>query len=297
MRRLFMDKKEVGKEVLSDTIFEMIRNVGAKGIGELIKEAGLSSGKELAAELALETAPELVPIIGNAVRSYRINHRFSRIETFIQELEKKIDELYTYNKNLSGDNKEKFNELLLFALDSVGEYTQKEKIEYLVNGLETIIQAEDISFDIGYLYINTLNRLSLLDIAVVKLYNNPHAYFSAENTNVEFRNYQDILSAFKIEYYQYEAIRDNLYTIRLLERKNETNTKKDLKNIEKNLERLDKNISNLYSYLETVIKGRTKNPKLKKYDRGKVKIETDDKYVISRFGRDFFRYFIRENKV
>lgn len=142
MRRLFMDKKEVGNEVLSDTIFEMIRNVGAKGIGELIKEAGLSSGKELTAELALETVPELVPIIGNAVRSYRINHRFSRIETFIQELEKKIDELYTYNKNLSGDNKEKFNELLLFALDSVGEYTQKEKIEYLVNGLETIIQAK-----------------------------------------------------------------------------------------------------------------------------------------------------------
>lgn len=295
MRRLFMDKKEVGKEVLSDTIFEMIRSVGAKGIGELIKEAGLSSGKELAAELALETAPELVPIIGNAVRSYRMNHRFSRIETFIQELEKKIEELYTYNENLGGDNKEKFNELLLFALDSVGEYTQKEKIEYLVNGLETIIQAEDISFDIGYLYINTLNRLSLLDIAVVKLYNNPHAYFSAEATNVEFRNYQDVLSAFKIEYYQYEAIRDNLYTIRLLERKNETNTKKDLKNIEENLERLDKNISNLYSYLETVIKGRTKNPKLKKYDRGKVKIETDDKYVISKFGRDFFRYFIREN--
>lgn len=274
MRRLFMDKKEVGKEVLSDTIFEMIRNVGAKGIGELIKEAGLSSGKELAAELALETAPELVPIIGNAVRSYRMNHRFSRLETFIQELEKKIDELYTYNENLSGDNKEKFNELLFFALDSVGEYTQKEKIEYLVNGLETIIQAEDIFFDIGYLYINTLNRLSLLDIAVVKLYNNPHAYFSAEATNVEFRNYQDVLSAFKIEYYQYEAIRDNLYTIRLLERKNETNTKKDLKNIEENLERLDKNISNLYSYLETVIKGRTKNLKLKKYDRGKVKIET-----------------------
>lgn len=292
-----MDKKEVGKEVLSDTIFEMIRNVGAKGIGELIKEAGLSSGKELAAELALETAPELVPIIGNAARSYRINHRFSRIETFIQELEKKIDELYTYNKNLSGDNKEKFNELLLFALDSVGEYTQKEKIEYLVNGLETIIQAEDIFFDIGYLYVNTLNRLSLLDIAVVKLYNNPHAYFSAEDTNVEFRNYQDVLSTFKIEYYQYEAIRDNLYTIRLLERKNETNTKKDLKNIEENLERLDKNISNLYSYLETVIKGRTKNPKLKKYDRGKVKIETDDKYVISKFGRDFFGYFIRKNKV
>lgn len=72
-----------------------------------------------------------------------------------------------------------------------------------------------------------------------------------------------------------------------MERKNETNTKKDLKNIEENLERLDKNISNLYSYLETVIKGRTKNPKLKKYDRGKVKIETDDKYVISKFGRDF----------
>lgn len=85
-----------------------------------------------------------------------------------------------------------------------------------------------------------------------------------------------------------------------MERKNETNTKKDLKNIEENLERLDKNISNisnLYSYLETVIKGRTKNPKLKKYDRGKVKIETDDKYVISNFGRDFFRYFIRENRV
>lgn len=196
-----MDKKEVVKQSLSDTIFETMRNLGVKGVGELIEEAGLSSGKEFAAELALETAPEIVPIIGNAVRSYRINHRFSRIETFIQELEKKIDYFSLYNEQLSGDNKEKFNELLLFAFDSVGEYTQKEKIEYLVNGLETIIQAEDISFDIGYLYINTLNRLSLLDIAVVKLYNNPHSYFSAEDTNVEFRNYQDVLSTFKIEYY------------------------------------------------------------------------------------------------
>ena len=221
-----MDKKEIGKQALSDTIFETIRNVGVKGVAELIKEASLSSGKELAAELALETAPELVPIIGNAVRSYRMNHRFSRIETFIQELEKKIDDFSLYNETLSGDNKEKSNELLLFALDSVGEYTQKEKTEYLVNGLETIIKAEDISFDIGYLYINTLNRLSLLDIAVVKLYNNLLAYFSAEDTNIEFRNYQDVLSTFKIEYYQYEAIRDSLYTIGLLERKNEKKLRK-----------------------------------------------------------------------
>lgn len=113
----------------------------------------------------------------------------------------------------------------IFILEPAGQGTQKEKIEYLVNGLETIIQAEDISFDIGYLYINTLNRLNLLDIPVVKLYNNPHAYFSVEATNVEFRNYQDVLSAFKIEYYQYGVIRDNTYTIRLLERKNKTNTK------------------------------------------------------------------------
>jgi len=145
-----MNKREVVKDTLSDILFETTRNFGAKFIEDLIKEASLSSGKERAAEVVLNTVPELISVIGNAFRNYRVNHYFSRVETFIQELEKKIDNFSLYNEKLSGDNKGKFNKLLLFALDSVGEYTQTEKIEYLVNGLEIIIHAEYIYFDIGF---------------------------------------------------------------------------------------------------------------------------------------------------
>src|SRR5699024_7028764 len=95
----------------------------------------------------------------------------------------------------------------------------KEKIEYLVNGLELIFQNEELSFDIAYVYINTLNRLTVLDISLIKLYNKNILFRKQPDREPEFNTYQDILTTFDITYEQYKAVQSNLYLMGLFETK------------------------------------------------------------------------------
>lgn len=289
-----MKKKEVAKTALSDIIFDSIKNTGIKSGEYLLENAGLTTAQEVLGATVLDTASGVIPIIGDAFRNYRIQKRFENIEIFLKELEVRIDDFIIKNDNLTSDNKEVYNELFSFAIDSVTNYHQSEKIKYLVNGLEEIINVEKISYDIGYLYINTLNQLTLLDITVVKFYNSGYYYYIQEDSEVEFETYMDILTKFNIEYHQYDAVRDNLYNLGILQRKNEKNIKKDFKNIKENLERIDKNLINLHSDIADLTNPRKKNAKLNKLETGRVKFEIDDKYIISKFGQDFFQYFLNE---
>ncbi|MGF3073548.1 hypothetical protein ACQV2T_08385 [Facklamia sp. P13069] len=283
-----MLNKEIMKNTLFDTLVEASKS-GVINVGQtLVENIGMDATKEIAANVAIETGVNFLPIIGSAYQSYKINKRLERQDKFIKLLQSRLDS-FINRVHQSLEEKQKYSELLDFSLESVGLYSQEEKISYLANGLITMFNTDNISFDIGYLYINTLNQITLLDIEVLKFYLGIQQveYYQKNNR----RTYQDILDKFKIEYYQYEAVRDNLYRLGLLRKRTERNQSKDLKNIEENLEILDSNVKSIFKYISNIDK---RTNKLSSYKKINVKFETKDNLEISKFGNEFVKYFCEE---
>ena len=281
-----MDKKVFNKEIAKSTAFDMV----VSGFESLVANGGryLLENSGIVGDVAMDTGASMIPGIGNAISSFRQNRKIDNIEKLTKNISDDVELLKQRVSDASEKDKENYMELIDYAYDSVELYSQKEKIDMLSNGLINIIKTDDISFDISYLYINTLNRLSLLDLAVVKLYNNQNQYI--DDSPVEFESYQDILDKFGIEYEQYEAIQGNLNTLGLLETQTDQSLNKDLDTIEKQIERIDKNSETIIDDLDKLVSGKLKRVSKLKYERFKIK--SKDMYRLSKFGRDFYRHFL-----
>lgn len=281
-----MDKKVFNKEIAKSTAFDMV----VSGFESLVANGGryFLENSGIVGDVAMDTGASMIPGIGNAISSFRQNRKIDNIEKFTKNISDDVELLKQRVSDASEKDKENYMELIDYAYDSVELYSQKEKIDMLSNGLINIIKTDDISFDISYLYINTLNRLSLLDLAVVKLYNNQNQYI--DDSPVEFESYQDILDKFGIEYEQYEAIQGNLNTLGLLETQTDQSLNKDLDTIEKHIERIDKNSKTIIDDLDKLVSGKLKKVSKLKYER--LKIKSKDMYRLSKFGRDFYRHFL-----
>lgn len=281
-----MDKKVFNKEIAKSTAFDMM----VSGFESLVANGGryLLENSGIVGDVAMDTGASMIPGIGNAISSFRQNRKIDNIEKLTKNISDDVELLKQRVSDASEKDKENYMELIDYAYDSVELYSQKEKIDMLSNGLINIIKTDDISFDISYLYINTLNRLSLLDLAVVKLYNNQNQYI--DDSPVEFESYQDILDKFGIEYEQYEAIQRNLNTLGLLETQTDQSLNKDLDTIEKHIERIDKNSKTIIDDLDKLVSGKLKKVSKLKYER--LKIKSRDMYRLSKFGRDFYRHFL-----
>lgn len=260
------------------------------GFESLVANGGryLLDNTGIVGDVAMDTGASMIPGIGNAISSFRQNRKIDNIEKLTKKISDDVELLKQRVSDASEKDKENYMELIDYAYDSVELYSQKEKIDMLSNGLINIIKTDDISFDISYLYINTLNRLSLLDLAVVKLYNNQHQYI--DDSPVDFETYRDILDRFGIEYEQYEAIRGNLNTLGLLETQTDQSLNKDLDTIEKQIERIDKNSETIIDDLDKLVSGKLKRVSKLKYE--KFKIKSKDMYRLSKFGRNFYRHFL-----
>lgn len=284
-----MSKKKVVKETLFDIFIDTTQNISSNIGSHFIEKAGMGVASEIIANTALDTGMSALPILGGAIQAYRINKRFERQERLLKLLQDRLDS-YIQRADASLEEKQKYSSLLELALQSVADYSQEDKIHYLTEGLVTLFNTEDLSFDIGYLYVKTLNELTLLDIGVLKFYSNQ--IYMREGI---IRTYEDILKEFNIQYYQYEAVRDNLYRRGLFRQKKERNIEKDFKNISNNLEILDENVSRIYKFLEDLQKNK-KNNKLSRLKKGRIKFETSDRYELSKFGREFNEYFLKDTQ-
>lgn len=292
-----MNKKKIigdtGIDVFMQAVQSTVQNYGS----HLLEAGGADVVRQMIGDVAIETGASVIPIVGQAISSYKVNKKISNLEKFINLVATRLDFFIERLNNSKLDDREKYSELLDFAYDSVGSYGQKEKIQFLVNGLETIVNTDKISFDIAYLYINTLNRLSLLDISVIKLYSPPSRYFNndQENENAEFKTYQDVLDKFNITMEQYNAVRSNLNILGLLEKKTDQTLEKDLSELEDHIKRIDSNVKLIHSDLELIMNPKKKISKLKKIKVQKIKINADDKFVVSKFGKDFYKYFLNKD--
>lgn len=289
--------KEIAKSTGIELFFQAVQSGLKSTGGHLLESSSADVAKQIIGEVALESGVNIVPIVGNTISSYRVNKKIKNLEEFICLIANKLEFFTERLEVASQSDKEKYSELLDYAYDSVGSYGQKEKIKFLINGLETIVNTDEVSFDIAYLYINTLNRLSLLDISVIKMYSSPSPYFNAdaENDSAEFKSYQDVLDKFNITMEQYNAVRSNLNILGLLEKKTDQTLEKDLSELENHILRIDSNLKSIHSDLEMIMNPKKKISKLKKIKLEKIRINANDKFVVSKFGKDFYKYFLNKN--
>lgn len=287
-------KKDAVIGFLVDNIFSFLKT-SASAVGEqIISQQGLETGMEMLGGAALDTGLGFVPGIGNAVSSYRTNRKIQNIEAFGKELSKRVDSLQNSVNNMEIEDKQKADAILDYALVSVESYTQEEKISYLANGIDIIFKNSNISYDISYLYINTLNNLTILDISVLKIYtNNTYTNYGKSH---EFNSYQDILDKFNIEYEQYQGIQSNLYRMGILETQTDRLIEKDLSEIEKTVNAIEKDVKNIHSIIGDLIDPKKSVKKIPSLSAKSPKIKSKDRYEISKFGREFYQYFISENE-
>ncbi|WP_062109756.1 hypothetical protein [Bacillus niameyensis] len=264
------DIQETGKGLVLDTVL----SVGSETAAEIAKESITS----IFGDLLVDTASSLLPGISGAVQGYK-RVRFERnITAFTEQLYSNIDTIRVNIESKNNEQKEKIDQLFNIVLDYVIDEQQEDKIEYMVNGFLNLTNHEQVSDDFVLTYYDVLKELRMVDISVLRLMYNSR-YIIANDTTETFR---DIMERHGLSYEQYQSVRRNLQRIGLLI------TKTDL-NITDDLEEIVKKFKEIYAYLD-----KATNPK---YTRSLPKLrlpklKSKENLELSKFGKDFVRFFI-----
>ncbi|EAC4365497.1 hypothetical protein VV27_14470 [Listeria monocytogenes] len=261
-------------ESLITTASEYTANAGK----EVVKKIGIEGAKHLTADFAIDAGASLIPGVGNMLNSIRYNRKFNRIEKMYQYLSTRVDELTENLSTLSDDEKGKLDDIAEVMYEKVSRTIQEEKIEYMVDGFLFLSRHEELSFDIAYMYYDMLDRLTLLDIGVLRFYST----LGLEGT------YEDVLTEFGVTYEQYNSVRENLSRYGLIQSQVDQYELEDLVKIEKIINNMQDSISNVVLFLNSKAK------KAKPYKKDRLKLKSKEKLKISKFGREFLSFFINE---
>lgn len=252
----------------------------------LLSEYISDEAVEFGLEIGLDTILNAIPGFGTAITSYKNKRSMRNLMKLIEELEKRMKKIQEHLKERNVKDKELIDSIVNIAVETALKSDQEEKIEFIVYGLERVLENDEISFDVASLYFDTIDRLTLLDIAALKFYRTP---FDPETGDT--RTAETILSTFNIDIEIFQATRSNLRTIGLLETKTDKKISKDLENLYKNLSSLAQRVNEITKAF--------KDPKKSKYVKTSTisvdRMQSRDRFEISKFGRDFHDYFIVEN--
>lgn len=267
-------EKEEMKQLGIESILSAVSTQGA----DLIKETGIS----MLGEIATDTVASLIPGVGGAYASYKQARLQKNVDAFAEQLASEMERLSELFHEKTTEQKTELDRLYELILDYVIDEPQVEKMEYLVNGFLNIAEHEIIKEDFVLVYYDTLKDLRLIDLTVLKLYGR-HITIGLET---DINSYQDVLDTQGISYEQYETIRRNLV------RKGILATKTNII-LEKDLEAIEKAINEIQSFLQkaTNPKNKSRLPSLKN-----VKLKSKDSLELTKFGREFIRYFLEESE-
>lgn len=265
---------EHGKDVIKEEVLPMITN-------EIVREGG---------SVLLDYGANMIPGIGGAISEYRINKKIRNIETMVAILNDNNSMLQEKFEKQTTENKEILDSIFEMVIGKIENVSQKEKIKYMIDGYSEFLELSNPSFDVAYLYFDTLDKLTLLDIDVLKLSYHANYYYVLDNVDGYDgpTNYEEVLSKYDIDYSQYESIRENLVRLGLFENEYDDKVEKDFKNIEAATKELKTTVNDLYE----VLNGKKKMARVKKLtSKSDVKIKAKDKIKISKFGRNFVKHF------
>lgn len=270
--------KEGFLQGLLDSSKDFVKDKGVELLPEVIDNEYLLAGAEIVGSAMVD----LVPVVGKVAANHYMRKRIKNTETLMSELNQRMVEIETALKTKTPEEKEVLDDLMAYVYEQAMETQQKDKISYMVNGFTNLTKVEQPSTDITYIYYDTLSQLTVLDISVLKLYG--RFYVEVDSAT----NYSEVLEEFGIEYHQYDAVRKNLQRMSLLEDAEEESFDKHFKDFVK--------VFNQNMKILTSLKNLSKfNPR----DFGRLKnikeYRPRERLRISKFGREFLRFFVEEN--
>lgn len=251
-----------------------------------LKEHVADETLQFGLELGLDTLVNSIPGIGATIASFRNKRTMKNLMKLIHELDQRIAAIQENLKDRDTIDNELIDSIVNTAVEKALKSEQEEKIEFIIYGLERVLENDEISFDVASLYFDTIDRLTLLDIAVLKYYRAPFDLKMGQEKSIE-----TVLGTFNIDLYIFQATRANLRTIGLLETKTDKKISKDIENLYKSLTSLTDRVN----LISSVFKDPKKSNKVKSNKLSVNRMESKDRFEISKFGRDFHDYFIAEN--
>ncbi|WP_277892854.1 hypothetical protein [Enterococcus lactis] len=263
---------EHGKDFLKENALPLLTNEIAKQGGDILIDYGAS----------------LIPGIGGAITEFRTNKKIRNLEVMVQVINKRNEELKEKFEKQTLENKEILDNIFEMVMQKIESTNQSEKIEFMINGYSEFLNLDNPSFDVAYLYFDTLDKLTILDISVLKL-----SYKTNTLDDIDgYSSYTELLEAFDINYDQYVAVRENLYRLGLMQNEYDNKLAKDIKNLQIAIDEIRNSTESILNSLSG-----KRNQKLKKLTvKSKISLKAKDKLKISKFGRDFIRFFIINNQ-
>ncbi|PTL18622.1 hypothetical protein BUZ08_00260 [Staphylococcus gallinarum] len=250
---------------------------------EKLKTEALDTGGEIMANIALDTVAGFAPIMGNAISGYMKSKALKNQSLYIKELYKRLDILEQANNTDDEEYSEKIDDLYILGSETSAKAKQEEKIKYISNGVLNTIK-HNFLYDISILYFSILDRLTILEIEILKQYSIP--YYERENMW-----WKKIIDDFNITDTGYEAARNNLLRNGLLQNKTENYLQHDIDELIDSMEKAQKDIISIADYVES---NKVKK-KLRISNNKRTKNKTKDSVSISKLGNDFIKYFISED--
>nr|DAL20041.1 MAG TPA_asm: protein of unknown function (DUF4393) [Caudoviricetes sp.] len=274
------EKSKATKEFLLENVLNVVIQYAAEGGKKYVAGQLLPNAVEKGVGFLLDYGATSIPTIGSAVSTYRTNKKIENLNTMLNLLNDRVDEINNLFEKQSIENKRVLDDVFNMVIEKISDTYQDEKIQYMISGYVELLAVENPSFDTAYLYFDTLDRLTILDLAVLKL------SYGKEN-----QTYMDILEKFDIDISQYRAIRENLYRMGLLESISDNTVESDLKQLSEAIDELKTVFADAISKLSS---GKVKS--IKKFtSKSNVKIKSKNRLKISKFGRDFVKFFLKES--
>lgn len=263
---------EHGKDFLKENALPLLTNEIARQGGDILIDYGAS----------------LIPGIGGAITEFRTSKKIRNLEVMVQVINKRNEELKEKFEKQTLENKEILDNIFEMVMQKIESTNQSEKIEFMINGYSEFLNLDNPSFDVAYLYFNTLDKLTILDISVLKL-----SYKTNTLDDIDgYSSYTELLEAFDINYDQYVAVRENLYRLGLMQNEYDNKLAKDIKNLQIAIDEIRNSTESILNSLSG-----KRNQKLKKLTaKSKISLKAKDKLKISKFGKDFIRFFIINNQ-
>lgn len=230
-----------------------------------ITEPAVGPVMDMVSGLVLDgVAGTVVPGVGNLILSYKQQRTEKNLEMFISQIVSRQDE---FNERLNKLDMDKIqaitNHYFGVVTDYVLDVKQKEKINFIVNGYMNLTDWEELNDDVVLMYYDTLEQLTLMDIAVLKSHYGMYVMDSDTDKMLE-----SLLAG------QRRLISEKLLRLGLFNSQNE--------------KKMDDNLDNIAAYLQDLQKAK-KNPKLKLN-----RISAFDSYRLTKYGIRFLQFFLNE---
>lgn len=233
-----------------------------------ITEPAVGPVMDMVSGLVLEgTAGAIVPGVGNLILSYKQQRTEKNLEIFISQIVARQDE---FNEKLNKLDLEKLQAITKHYFGIITDYVldvrQQEKINFIVNGYINLTNVSELNDDVVIMYYDTLDQLTLLDIAVLKSH---HVKYFGEENNIKFLE--------RLIPGQERLINEKLLRLGLFSSQRE--------------KKMESNVQNMAIYLQDVQKGK-KNSKLKC-----ERIGAFDSYRFTDYGKSFLEFFMNEHQI